>query len=102
MPGIPPGRDDAGVNTVTGARHAMQDESAKRAAFAAQLESWRARIELALAARLPHADAVPTRLHQAMRYSVLGGGKRASTMTRPAPPTRISACAGCCGRSRSR
>src|ERR1035441_9461315 len=76
MPGIPPGRDDAGVNTVTGARHAMQDESAKRAAFAAQLESWRARIELALAARLPHADAVPTRLHQAMRYSVLGGGKR--------------------------
>src|ERR1035441_3576734 len=76
MPGIPPGRDDAGVNTATGARHAMQDESAKRAAFAAQLESWRARIELALAARLPHADAVPTRLHQAMRYSVLGGGKR--------------------------
>jgi farnesyl diphosphate synthase len=42
----------------------------------AQLESWQARMETALAARLPAANAVPTRLHQAMRYSVLGGGKR--------------------------
>jgi farnesyl diphosphate synthase len=33
-------------------------------------------MELALAARLPGAEAVPQRLHQAMRYSVLGGGKR--------------------------
>ncbi len=33
-------------------------------------------MELALAARLPPADAIPGRLHQAMRYSVLGGGKR--------------------------
>jgi geranylgeranyl pyrophosphate synthase len=44
--------------------------------FGALLVAWRARMEQALAARLPAADAVPTRLHQAMRYSVLGGGKR--------------------------
>jgi farnesyl diphosphate synthase len=33
-------------------------------------------MEAALDARLPAADAVPARLHSAMRYSVLGGGKR--------------------------
>jgi geranylgeranyl pyrophosphate synthase len=44
--------------------------------FASQLESWRTRIERGLAARLPAADAAPARLHEAMRYSVLGGGKR--------------------------
>src|SRR5476651_2095310 len=33
-------------------------------------------MEQALANRLPRADQVPTRLHEAMRYSVLGGGKR--------------------------
>lgn len=33
-------------------------------------------MERALDARLPPADAVPARLHQAMRYSALGGGKR--------------------------
>ena len=33
-------------------------------------------MEHALAARLPDARAVPARLHEAMRYSVLGGGKR--------------------------
>ena len=58
-------------------RHA---ESIERDAFAARLESWRARMELALAARLPDPDVVPTRLHQAMRYSVLGGGKRVRPM----------------------
>jgi len=44
--------------------------------FGTQLESWRLRMESALAARLPEADVVPARLHEAMRYSVLGGGKR--------------------------
>ena len=44
--------------------------------FGAQLESWRHRMEGALAARLPEANVVPSRLHEAMRYSVLGGGKR--------------------------
>jgi farnesyl diphosphate synthase len=33
-------------------------------------------MERALDSRLPPADVVPTRLHEAMRYSVLGGGKR--------------------------
>ena len=53
-----------------------QDESASTDAFGAQLESWRVRMEHALAARLPESDKVPARLHEAMRYSVLGGGKR--------------------------
>ena len=44
--------------------------------FASQLEAWRGRMETALAARLPRADQTPERLHAAMRYSVLGGGKR--------------------------
>jgi geranylgeranyl pyrophosphate synthase len=44
--------------------------------FATQLEAWRARMEGALAARLPRTDQTPERLHAAMRYSVLGGGKR--------------------------
>jgi geranylgeranyl pyrophosphate synthase len=34
------------------------------------------RVEAALDARLPSATKVPERLHQAMRYSTLGGGKR--------------------------
>lgn len=35
-----------------------------------------ARIETFLGSRLPAADCVPERLHKAMRYAVLGGGKR--------------------------
>ena len=46
------------------------------AAFGQQLVQWQTRMEQALANRLPRADQVPTRLHEAMRYSVLGGGKR--------------------------
>src|SRR6185437_7068527 len=44
--------------------------------FAAQLGAWQARTEAALAARLPPESAMPERLHAAMRYAVLGGGKR--------------------------
>jgi geranylgeranyl pyrophosphate synthase len=55
---------------------ALDKASAVPADFGAQLESWRSRMEDALAARLPAATEVPTRLHEAMRYSVLGGGKR--------------------------
>jgi len=44
--------------------------------FAMQLDSWQRRMEAALARRLPAVDLVPTRLHQAMRYSALAGGKR--------------------------
>ena len=53
-----------------------QDDSASRDAFDAQLEAWRVRMEHALAARLPAPNVVPARLHEAMRYSVVGGGKR--------------------------
>ena len=40
------------------------------------LEEYRARVELHLEQRLPTATIHPTRLHEAMRYAVLGGGKR--------------------------
>ncbi|HMW28254.1 MAG TPA: (2E,6E)-farnesyl diphosphate synthase [Plasticicumulans sp.] len=42
----------------------------------ARIEAYRARAELALDARLPAAATLPARLHEAMRYAVLGGGKR--------------------------
>jgi geranylgeranyl pyrophosphate synthase len=65
------------VNSALEARHrSPPDEPDRRAAFAAQLERWRVRTERALEARLPGPDVVPARLHEAMRYSVLGGGKR--------------------------
>lgn len=46
------------------------------AAHEAQLRDYQARVERALEARLPPESAVPSRLHAAMRYSALGGGKR--------------------------
>jgi farnesyl diphosphate synthase len=52
------------------------DERRGPSAFRERLSSWQARMETALSARMPPADALPARLHQAMRYSVLGGGKR--------------------------
>jgi geranylgeranyl pyrophosphate synthase len=64
------------VNDAADGRLRAQDEASGSDAFAAQLESWQRRMEDALAARLPPADRVPARLHEAMRYSVLGGGKR--------------------------
>ncbi|PWV59130.1 (2E,6E)-farnesyl diphosphate synthase [Plasticicumulans acidivorans] len=41
-----------------------------------RLDAYRARAEQALDARLPAAGLLPARLHEAMRYAVLGGGKR--------------------------
>ena len=38
------------------------------------------RMEATLAELLPQAHAVPRRLHDAMRYSTLGGGKRVRAM----------------------
>ncbi len=57
-------------------RTANTDDRGSAEAFGAQLEAWRERMERALARRLPPANEVPARLHEAMRYSVLGGGKR--------------------------
>jgi geranylgeranyl pyrophosphate synthase len=64
------------MNDAADRRVMIEDETATSDAFGAQLESWRQRMERALAARLPQSSMVPTRLHEAMRYSVLGGGKR--------------------------
>ncbi len=69
-------RDILRVNDAADRRVSVQDESGASAEFAAQLEAWRERMERALAARLPESTQVPVRLHAAMRYSVLEGGKR--------------------------
>ncbi len=45
-------------------------------ALEAALPTLRERAERALESGLPGADAHPSRLHEAMRYAVLGGGKR--------------------------
>jgi farnesyl diphosphate synthase len=45
--------------------------------FSERLPSYLARVERALEYWLPPANQKPERLHQAMRYAVLGGGKRA-------------------------
>jgi geranylgeranyl pyrophosphate synthase len=46
------------------------------AAFTRFLAAARPAVEAELERLLPQADAPPRRLHEAMRYSVLGGGKR--------------------------
>ena len=60
------------------------------------------RVEGALAQRLPSAESIPGRLHQAMRYASLGGGKRvrpllafaAGELTQgPAERLEIASCA---------
>lgn len=44
--------------------------------LAALMGTWQERVECALDRRLPAAQIHPARLHEAMRYAVLGGGKR--------------------------
>ena len=44
--------------------------------FAQWMRNVQTRTETALAAALPSPDITPCKLHQAMRYAVLGGGKR--------------------------
>jgi len=44
--------------------------------FSAWTQACQTRIESVLAERLPPAHITPHRLHEAMRYAVLGGGKR--------------------------
>ena len=44
--------------------------------FIADLSRWQADTEAALDRYLPAPTQLPTRLHEAMRYRVLGGGKR--------------------------
>ncbi len=44
--------------------------------FSAWMQDVQSRMETCLAALLPPASVAPARLHDAMRYAVLGGGKR--------------------------
>lgn len=44
--------------------------------FAAQFQAYRERTELGLDRLLPAATTRPARIHEAMRYALLGGGKR--------------------------
>ena len=44
--------------------------------FEARMAEWQARVERALDRWLPSPAIEPTRLHEALRYSVLGSGKR--------------------------
>jgi geranylgeranyl pyrophosphate synthase len=62
------------MTQVSAERALAERDSADR--FLSQLDSWRQRMERALDARLPEPGALPDRLHEAIRYSVLGGGKR--------------------------
>jgi geranylgeranyl pyrophosphate synthase len=64
------------VNSAVDVRKAAHKESVAHDSFGAQLESWRVRMEEALSRRIPGPDVIPARLHEAMRYTVLGGGKR--------------------------
>jgi geranylgeranyl pyrophosphate synthase len=50
--------------------------SSNPAALAARLEHYRHRVEAALDRYLPPATCRPARLHEALRYAVLGPGKR--------------------------
>ncbi|MDX1434846.1 MAG: (2E,6E)-farnesyl diphosphate synthase [Gammaproteobacteria bacterium] len=65
--------DTAADAATDGARDGTTDSAS---AFAARLSSLRARANAALDVCLPAGDAPPAHLHQAMRYAVLGGGKR--------------------------
>ena len=55
---------------------AVSRELAAEPDFALWMREIQSRIEEALSAALPPEDVAPARLHQAMRYAVLGGGKR--------------------------
>ena len=48
--------------------------------FSTWMAEIQARTEVALATHLPPTDKAPLRLHDAMRYSSLGGGKRMRPM----------------------
>lgn len=50
--------------------------SSTSTSFEAFLQTWTPRVEQELDVLLPAADADPAQVHTAMRYAVLGGGKR--------------------------
>ncbi|MSQ66698.1 MAG: (2E,6E)-farnesyl diphosphate synthase [Gammaproteobacteria bacterium] len=56
------------------------------------LKSFQARAEAALDSRLPADSTAPGRLHAAMRYATLGGGKRVRPVLVYATGTALGAC----------
>ena len=60
------------------------------------------RAEAALDARLPAENRMPERLHQAMRYSTLGGGKRLRPLLTYATGKRMNIAPGDSRRRRPR
>lgn len=54
--------------------------TARPAAFDSLLSDWQSQVESELDRRLPDAQLCPSRLHEALRYSVLAGGKRVRPM----------------------
>ena len=81
--------------------HTVSDIGPQQA-FPEWMRAVQARAEATLARLLPPAEAIPARLHQAMRYACLGGGKRvrpllafaAGELTGAAPQKlEIAACA---------
>ena len=48
----------------------------RNTAFPTWMADTQSRVEAALGQSLPGADCIPARLHEAMRYATLGGGKR--------------------------
>ena len=52
------------------------DSGGNRLNFADRISEYRLRIDAALDRWLPNPEAKPSKLHEALRYSVLGGGKR--------------------------
>ncbi len=62
------------INNPNQAMNAALNEQAKD--FNAWVQDMQTRMELVLDAHLPASVIAPTRLHEAMRYAALGGGKR--------------------------
>jgi geranylgeranyl pyrophosphate synthase len=60
-----------------------------------RLLGWALRVEEVLDRALPPRDQPPSRLHEAMRYSVLGGGKRLRPLLAYAAAECFGADAGC-------
>jgi farnesyl diphosphate synthase len=54
----------------------MRQASAENADFAARMPAYVVRVEQCMDSALPTVDQVPERLHEAMRYAALTGGKR--------------------------
>ncbi|WP_434735301.1 polyprenyl synthetase family protein [Accumulibacter sp.] len=82
------------MDTVSGA--------ATRLLFPDWMRGVQGRVETALARQLPAAEAIPARLHQAMRYATLNGGKRVRPLLvfaagelseAPLPRLEVAACA---------